>query len=391
MENDRLAMTPDVIPSYAPGSFALFTVQRRLPKILADVTRQFDDRQRRDPRWTALADAVIAGGPLDLSLFSATTAFWRQRLAGLQGRAWADLPFFDLEFFFYRAVNSIAGDLRPGFDVFASSRRAALADALPRVAAALAAPEPLAPSGALLWSLSGNEEDLSQLTRQRTSGGSERLLLDQRPALIDAAAAHGGRGVILLADNAGAELCFDLVLVDLLLAGPCPRVQVHVKPEPMFVSDALAADVDEAIDGFVAAGAQTALGQTGARLRAARARGTLEVVAPPDWAEPRHMNALDEPLAAALRRAGLVISKGDLNYRRFFEDRAWPADTPVAAASVAAGMRAFALRVLKSDRSPASPPRSWRRWTPATRPGGAAVVTQSWSVSIRARRRLRLR
>ncbi|HSR99249.1 MAG TPA: hypothetical protein VLM79_19490, partial [Kofleriaceae bacterium] len=39
----------------------------------------------------------------------------------------------------------------------------------------------------------------------------------------------------------------------------------------------------------------------------------------------------------------------DLNYRRFFEDRAWPADVPVSVASVATGMYAFALRVLKSD------------------------------------------
>src|SRR6185312_8293744 len=170
---------PAPLPAYAPGSFALHTVQRRLPKILSDVTAQFADD---DPRWAALTSALVNGGRIDRSLFSAPTPFWTARLASLEGRTWADQPFFDLEFLFYRAINSIAGDLRPGFDVFAGARRAALIDALPRVAAALDAREPLDLPGALLWSLSGNEEDLSQLARQRASGRSDRLIADQRPA-----------------------------------------------------------------------------------------------------------------------------------------------------------------------------------------------------------------
>jgi len=337
---------PARLPAYAPGSFARFTVERRLPKILSDVTAQFGGD---DPRWAALTAGIVSGGPLDRSLFSASTPFWAARLDSLEGGTWADQPFFDLEFLFYRAINSIAGDLRPGFDVFAGARRAALIDALPRVAAALDGPGPLDLAGALLWSLSGNEEDLSQLARQRASGRSDRLLVDQRPALVEQLAAAGPGSVAILADNAGAELGFDLLLVDLLLTSATGRVQLHVKPEPIFVSDALASDVDETIDRFAGFGAGTALGRAGARLRGARAGGALEVVAPADWAEPRHMNGLSPALHASLQGAALVIAKGDLNYRRFFEDRDWPADTPVAAASVATGLRAFALRVLKSD------------------------------------------
>jgi hypothetical protein len=344
---------PAPIPAYEPGSFALFTVQQRLPKILSDVTAPLGDG---DPRWAALVRGLTSGGPIDPTLFSAPTPFWERRLASLAGRRWADQPFFDLEFLFYRAINTIAGDLRPGFDVFAASRRAALLDALPRVAAALDAPEPLQLPGALLWSLSGNEEDLSQLTRQRASGTSDRLIADQRPALVAHLQAAAGRTLAVLADNAGAELCFDLLLIDRLLAGGGARVQLHVKPEPIFVSDALPADVDETIDRFAQLGAATALGRAGARLRAARAGGSLEVVAPPDWAEPRHMNGLTPALEASLQSAALVLVKGDLNYRRFFEDRAWPADAPVAGASVATGMCAFSLRVLKSDCVAGLPP-----------------------------------
>jgi Damage-control phosphatase ARMT1-like domain len=45
----------------------------------------------------------------------------------------------------------------------------------------------------------------------------------------------------------------------------------------------------------------------------------------------------------------VVMSKGDLNYRRFVGDRAWPADTPVAVAAGAVPFASYALRVLKSD------------------------------------------
>ncbi len=47
--------------------------------------------------------------------------------------------------------------------------------------------------------------------------------------------------------------------------------------------------------------------------------------------------------------ASLVVAKGDLHYRRFFDDRAWPAHAPVEIASVVSGINAYALRVLKSD------------------------------------------
>jgi hypothetical protein len=39
---------PPPISAYEQRSFAFFTVRERLPKILADVTEQFDGRDRRD-------------------------------------------------------------------------------------------------------------------------------------------------------------------------------------------------------------------------------------------------------------------------------------------------------------------------------------------------------
>ena len=333
---------PPPISAYAAGSFASFTVRERLPRILEGVQGQLG----ADPRWQALRDGVVSGGALDLRLFAAETAYWRYKLATLAGKTWREQSFFELEFLFYLAVRSIADDLRPGFDVFAAQRREALAQALPDVARKVEAADVQDLQTAVLLALIGNEADLSQLG----SAAQSSISRDERPALLERLrSSDGSAPVHVLADNAGSELCFDLVLADALLAARSGAVVMHLKPRPMFVSDALPADVDESIAGFERLAPRTELKQIGERLRAALRDGRLVLCAPLDWAEPRHMNALEAELSASLSAAALVLAKGDLNYRRFFEDRAWPPDTPIAQASVASGMHAFALRVLKSD------------------------------------------
>lgn len=341
---------PPPLAAYEEGSFAHFTVQHRLPKILADVKAQLERREGEDPRWAALESAIVVGGDIDASLVSARTPFWQHKLAKLAGARWSQLPFFDLEFLFYLAVNSIVDDLRPGFDVFAAARRASLSDALPRVARVVEAADGLSLDAALLLATSGNEADLSQLVREPAGAPSISLLGDERPALTQRLSEVPGDATVqLLADNAGAELCFDLVLVDVLLEARPGPIEVQLKSQPMFVSDALPSDVEDTITGFCRADPGSRLATVGARLRQTLYDGRLVLRAPPDWAEPRPMNALAPELAASLRAAGIVLAKGDLHYRRFFEDRAWPAITPVSVASVATGMHAFAMRVLKSD------------------------------------------
>jgi uncharacterized protein with ATP-grasp and redox domains len=339
---------PGPILAYEEGTFACFTVRRRIPKILAEARAEVGGAAGRDRRWDDLEQTILSGGPIDAGLISTPTHFWKQTVERWRGSAWADLPFFDLEFLLYRTINSLADELRPGFDVFSSARRAALEEALPRVRVAVDSSE-VDLLRALLWALAGNEADLSQLTGSRPMGNPAVIVVDARAPLVERLDAAKGHSVVVLADNAGSELCFDLVLIDQLLASGIGRVDLHVKPSPMFVSDALVSDVDETVAAFREEDAGRSLRQVGERLQAARQQGRLVVVAPPDWGEPRHMNALSPDLDAALGRAAVVVAKGDLNYRRFFEDRAWPETTFVSVASVAAGMCAFALRVLKSD------------------------------------------
>lgn len=338
------------IPAYATDSFALFTVQQRLPKILADVRAQLEPRAAADSRWLELEAALRLGGAIDLRLFTAESAYWRDALAAVDGQRWFELSFFDLEFLFYLALRSIAADLAPGFDIFARTRHAALREALPKIARALEAADDVSLEAALLQATLGNEADLSQLDEFRPGAEHVSLLTDQRDQIVERLrATDDARVVHILADNAGSELCFDLILADLVLSEREGTIELHLKPRPMFVSDALIRDAEATIAGFETLPSASVLRKTGERLRAALATGRLTLRTSPDWSEPRFMNALEPQLRAALQSAALVILKGDLNYRRCFEDRAWPADTPVATASVASGTHAYALRVLKSD------------------------------------------
>ncbi len=91
-----------------------------------------------------------------------------------------------------------------------------------------------------------------------------------------------------------------------------------------------------------------ACGARCAALGGARWPGAFRSKRAPSFGEPRHFDDLELELGSSLARASVVLAKGDLNYRRFVHDRAWPADTPVSVA-VRSDFSAVALRVLKSE------------------------------------------
>jgi uncharacterized protein with ATP-grasp and redox domains len=264
-----------------------------------------------------------------------------------------------VEFVFYHALNSVSGYFAGGIDVFRETRRQALD-------AALALPE-APPRGsatgepmlrdriahALWMALLGNEIDYSQLV----VGGSRmpewqgRLVIDDSAELLNvAASATSAAGTFhIIVDNAGSELLADLALADAFLSiGDETCVVLHCKPWPMFVSDALVEDAQGSIDGLMTH-ASTVLRGLGRRLEVAVTAARLRFERHPAWGEPRHFDALDAELVQALQRGAMVLSKGDLNYRRFVGDRDWPVETPARLATAGVPFGAFALRVLKSD------------------------------------------
>ncbi|MEM1255639.1 MAG: ARMT1-like domain-containing protein [Cyanobacteria bacterium P01_H01_bin.21] len=345
---------PNAIKRTHGRGFVDYTITRRLPKILANIEAQL--KEQVETAQTML-QAIIASSSIDTILFARPTTYWNNYLDHLTGLTWSDLPFLDLEFLFYHGLNSIAGYFDNGIDVFWPTRQMALAEAIPALDAGLEKILQLSDTDLLRatirCSLFANEADYSQLITSRSDSNlwNDRVLLDDSDAFISCLEQPTIQGDIhIIADNAGHELCWDLVMVDALLRlFNNIRIIIHVKPWPMFVSDALSIDVEETLNCFVDENLSKNVGLMGQRLRAAIGCDRLIIQAEADWGEPRHFNGLDKNLSNILSNSISVISKGDLNYRRFVQDRQWPMDTPVEIATCGVPFKSLALRVLKSD------------------------------------------
>ena len=343
---------PDPIKRLHGKGFVDYTITRRLPKILADI----ESHLKRQPAQTML-QAIITGSSIDTTIFAHPTVYWANYLDQIAGLTWDDLSFFDLEFLFYHGLNSIAGYFDDGTDIFRQTRQIALNKAIPDLASGLEKLSELSGIDLLRATirdaLFANETDYSQIMTSQSDASlwHERVLLDDSEQWISSLQQNLDKGDIhIIADNAGHEMCWDLVMVDAILRSlNTVSVVIHVKPWPMFVSDALSIDVEESINSFLSNNLSDKMRLLGQRLKAAMESGQLQVQSEVDWGEPKHFDDLDQHLSTTLSNSLLVISKGDLNYRRFVQDRQWPVDTPAEAATSGVPFNALALRVLKSD------------------------------------------
>ncbi|MEM7793899.1 MAG: ARMT1-like domain-containing protein [Cyanobacteria bacterium P01_C01_bin.118] len=342
---------PDTIKRIYGQGFVDYTITRRLPKILANIESYLKGQAAQ-----IMLQAIINGSSIDTTVFTRPTTYWHNYLDQLTGFTWDDLSFFDLEFLFYHGLNSIAGYFDSGVDVFLQARQSALTKAIPDVTNGLEKLSELSGLDLLKATMRGalfaNETDYSQLVTSQGDNSlwHERILLDDSEQW--SARLHNlDQGEIrLIADNAGHELCWDLVMVDAILRlSSTISVVVHVKPWPMFVSDALFIDVEETINSFLNNDLSDKMRSLGQRLRTAMEDGRLQIQAEVDWGEPRHFDSLNPNLANTLSNSIGIIAKGDLNYRRFVQDRQWPMDTPIEIVTAGVPFKALALRVLKSD------------------------------------------
>jgi hypothetical protein len=122
---------------------------------------------------------------------------------------------------------------------------------------------------------------------------------------------------------------------------------LHLKGQPFFVSDALPGDVREGLNALAAGPGPGA--ELAARLNAQLETGRLQLRTHWFYTTNLFYFQLPADLRAELAAAGLVVVKGDANYRRLFGDAHWPATTPFAAASTYFPATLLALRTLKSE------------------------------------------
>ncbi|HEX7661148.1 MAG TPA: ARMT1-like domain-containing protein [Pseudonocardiaceae bacterium] len=326
---------PDAIGWWHGDSFAGRTVRRRFPGMIDLLAEGNPDLDRPVRALRELVTEMVGDGVLRVDRFERPTPYWADWLAERDGARFGELSFFEIEFVFHHAINSYCGSYPTGRDPFEFLKRREAEAALARVAAM----RPDSLPAALRQALFANIADASQLTNPGHGELGQPLVVDESDRAL---ALLAGQPVFLLADNTGLELGLDLLLVDRLVRdGP---VTLAVKPWPLFVSDATVRDVDAQLDLWRASELRAVAG----RLDAARRDGRLTVRDDPDWGEPRFFQDLSLTLADALADQ-VVISKGDLNYRRYFGDRQWPYDTPIQVAAGSIAFRSVLLRVLKSD------------------------------------------
>lgn len=275
---------------------------------------------------------------------------WTSAYADHPSETWLHAEWFYAELAVYREIAARCRFWETDRDPFAPAKEEEIADdrLWARLGAALA--EAARPRDERLAhlidaSLWGNRVDLSYAVAAGRERRDEDLLVDDRPIAVPRLA--GARDVHLVADNTGTELALDLALIDAMLEDGAAAVKVHVKSQPVFVSDALPRDVWRLFDAMRARGGDA--GGVATRLRAAFDAGRLRLAPDPFWSGPRYLWQAPAHLARALAAADIVIFKGDANYRRVVGDAVWPQAASFADAAGYVGRAVVCVRTMKSD------------------------------------------
>jgi hypothetical protein len=359
---DRLELPPRLMTS-EPGSFARKTIEERKPQIIGQVLEDHGYPPAVVWRLERFREEIASQPMQPLSEQAPDLAFWNGEWATFEGRTWLEVPWYWAEAFFYRRLLEAVGYFQPGawqgHDPFGDQKRAQIQVAVARLAEELEAVVQARPEvafQALLHScLWGNRADLSnESIRLAVQGGlaarQERhnILIDHSEETYRWIAAGLGR-VDFLCDNAGLDLLYDLALADLLLSqGWVGQVCFHLKAQPFFVSDAMPQDLQATLVRLETC-SQAGARELAERLLACLEAGRLALHADPFWTTYLMFHQFPAALQTELSGSGLVILKGDVNYRRLLDDRHWPHTTPLEEIAATFPAPFLVLRTLKGE------------------------------------------
>jgi uncharacterized protein with ATP-grasp and redox domains len=354
---------PPLILTSEPDSFAQRTFAVRIPRIIEETIELNSFPSDIRSGLEELRMEILSGTVRGLHEETPDKAFWDHVSTPFIGHTWLDIPWYWGEAFMYRRVLEATRYFLPGpmygFDPYAVTKATEWkADAAPRSVSLLleeAPPEPRARfEKSLHASLWGNRTDLSynvaaQVGRAaRFEDERSNLLVNDTQQVWEYLIRKPRRRLGLIADNAGTELLMDLALTDFILSqGLAERVDLHLKPQPFFVSDAMPDDVEMGLDALKTGGdAAYALGE---RIRSYQENQRLGLRAHWHYATSLFYFQLPDELRAELASMDLVILKGDVNYRRLVGDVHWPPITPFERVTAYFPAPLVALRTMKAE------------------------------------------
>ena len=247
-----------MITSDKPGTWAHSTMSSRID--ITIIRKIFSDNADND-KFTPQAKANLEKLSSELQSSSPLRhiepddSAWRDILSPLISRqlTYLTAPWLISEFYVYRRVIEAIDYDSSSFDPFLLEKEKGLTSTLPLANELIKKLGETSSSSSSLYmsiaaSLWGNKADLSlwgsaSSGKTPTSTNVDNLLCDDSGALEAYLLGEARPKTIhIVLDNAGYELCSDLVLANQLLKMDF-NVTLHCKSHPTFVSDALTSDV----------------------------------------------------------------------------------------------------------------------------------------------------
>ncbi len=158
---------------------------------------------------------------------------------------------------------------------------------------------------------------------------------------------NNNKTIHIVVDNSGIELISDLILgAYLIKESKADKVVYHHNVLSIFVSDAVAADFEAAIESI-----KKIDDEVGNKIDEMRKSGEMKFAPNAFWNMPFPFKEMPEELLREFNneKVGLIIIKGDLNYRRLVEDKKWRITKSIKPRVSYFERPLLILRSLKSD------------------------------------------
>lgn len=355
---------PEPLRGADPNTWQFDTVSRRLPDIARRVGQENRLTKEQGAAIFQLADDIPQGRIRYLADADAPdSAEWSGYIRPYLDQTWLEVPWFFTEMYFFRRILEATGYFVPGagfgLDPYRLQKMEgmrAAGDGLRRMAGVTSVlGEHATIRKVLLQDLWGNQSDMSiwPVAGDGNSNGPDggHLLVDDSEQAADwiLHLAATQAGIAIVVDNAGLEFLGDLLTIDFILRnGLAQVVELYLKPQPTFVSDATAPDLTSSI-AFMSRHDQASVRSAAERLTGFLLDGRLRPYNHTFWTSPAAFWEMPLDLQKRLSDTGLVILKGDMNYRRLLGDRHWPYTTPIQLLPRALATPILALRVCKAE------------------------------------------
>lgn len=332
----------------------------RLPKNIHNIVDSNPDLSGADGKRLRSLAEEIAGDALIPPPTPPAPDYdeWLEQYKPHAGERWHDTEWFFGETYAFRLILDACRYWEHNRDPFFYIKQAEFdSDAAfepVRLFADLQQNDPACPRDSLIRAMHasvwGNRSDLSfsaggELNRE--AGDTELLVVNDDTAAAEILMqAHGPVHIVM--DNSGAELAGDLILtLELLQRGL--NVVLHVKVHPTYVGDTTVADFHHFVE-TACESEDSRVYSYGAALRQAFESGQITLAPDSYWCSTYFLDQMPNRITQSLSGAGMVIFKGDFNYRRVMRDTPWPAGTPAVAATGQVELPAtLLLRTMKSD------------------------------------------